>query len=161
MSTLETALKIAATAHEGQIDKGGDPYVLHPVRMALSLKAREERIVALLHDVVEDCPGWTFERIASYGFDRDLLEALEAVTKDPNADLSDEEQYMAFIARAAANPIARAVKLADLRDNCDLQRIPEPTDRDLVRVEKYKRAIEFIVSLPPAPGQDGDIDVCR
>lgn len=147
MSTFETALRIAAEAHEGQTDKGGEPYVLHPMRMALSLRSKEERIVALLHDIVEDCPGWTFEKIASFGFGPEIIDALKAVTKDPQANLANQDQYMAFIARAAANPIGRAVKLADLRDNCDLSRIAEPKDRDLSRIEKYKRAIEFINGL--------------
>ena len=147
MSTVETALRIAAEAHEGQVDKGGEPYVFHPIRMALSLNSREERIVALLHDVVEDCPGWTFERIASFGFGPEIIEALNAVTKDPQADLADEGEYMAFVRRAAADPIGRSVKLADLRDNCDLRRIPEPTEGDLARIDKYQRAIELINRL--------------
>jgi (p)ppGpp synthase/HD superfamily hydrolase len=147
MSTLETALRIAAEAHEGQVDKGGEPYVLHPIRMALSLRSQEERIVALLHDVVEDCPGWTFDRIASYGFGPEIIEALMSVTKDPQADLAVEDESMAFVARPAANPIGRAVKLADLRDNCDLRRIPEPSVRDLARIEKYERAIALIHGL--------------
>jgi (p)ppGpp synthase/HD superfamily hydrolase len=146
LSTLETALRIAAEAHEGQTDKAGGSYVLHPIRMALSLYSPDERIVALLHDVVEDCPGWTFARIASYGFGPDIIAAIKSVTKDPQADLSDEEEYMTFIARAAANPIGRAVKLADLRDNSNLGRIPYPTDRDRARVDKYKRAIELVES---------------
>jgi len=125
---METARRIAAEAHEGQVDKGGgEPYVLYPIRMALSLASSEERIVALLHDVVEDCQVWTFARIASYGFGSEIIAALQAVTKDAQADLADEDEYMAFVARAAANPIGRAVRLADLRDNCDLSRIPEPT----------------------------------
>ncbi len=147
MSTIETALTIAATAHAGQVDKGGEPYVLHPLRMALSLTTPEERIVALLHDVVEDCPGWTFERIASHGFAPHIIEALIAVTKDHDADLADEQQYMAFVTRAGSNPLARAVKLADLRDNCDLRRIPAPTNRDRARIEKYQRAIELLCRL--------------
>ena len=151
MSTLETALRIAAEAHEGQTDKAGEPYVLHPVRMAVSLNSPEERIVALLHDVVEDCPGWTFARIASYGFGPEIIGAIKAVTKDPKADLSDEDVYMAVVARAAANPIRRAVKLADLRDNCDWERIPTPTERDSARVEKYTRAIELIQRLAAGP----------
>lgn len=148
MSTFEKALRIAAKAHAGQTDKSGEPYVLHPLRMALSLTTPEERIVALLHDVVEDCPGWTFEKIARFGFGPTIIEALKALTIDSGADLADEQQYMAFIARAAANPLARAVKLADLRDNCDLRRIPAPTNRDLARIKKYQRAIAFLCHLP-------------
>lgn len=149
MSTFETALRIAAEAHAGQKDMGGEPYVLHPLRMALNLTTPEERVVALLHDVVEDCPGWSFDRIARYGFAPRIIEALKALTKDPDADLADEHQYMEFVERAAGNPLALAVKLADLRDNCDLRRIPAPTDRDIARIEKYQRAIELLCR-PPA-----------
>ena len=147
MSTLETALRIAAEAQEGQTDKAGGSYVLHPIRMALSLYSPDEWIGALLHDVVEDCPGWRFARIASYGFGPDIIAAIKSVAKDPQADLSDEDEYVTFVARAAGNPIGRSVKLADLRDNCDLSRIPEPKDRDRARVEKYNRAIELMKGL--------------
>jgi len=138
MSNLERAIVIAAEGHAGATDKGGAPYILHPLRMMLTLTADEERIVAVLHDVCEDCPGWTLERLKAEGFSESIIDALDSVTKRPG------EQYVDFAKRAAANPIGRKVKLADLTDNCDLSRIPKPTDDDHQRVEKYQRAIEII-----------------
>src|ERR1700730_2622349 len=114
MSTLERAIIIAAEGHAGVKDKGGAPYILHPLRMMLGLSSPDERIVAVLHDVCEDCPGWTFDRLRSEGFSDHIIEALQSVTK------RDGEDYESFVLRAAANPIGRSVKLADLHDNCDL-----------------------------------------
>lgn len=138
MTLLERAIAIAVEAHAGQVDKAGAPYVLHPLRMMLGLASDEERIVAVLHDVCEDCPGWTFERLRGEGFPDHVLTALASVTK------RDGESYDAFVRRAAADPIGRRVKLADLRDNSDLTRIAAPTARDVERIEKYRRAIVFI-----------------
>jgi hypothetical protein len=139
---LERAVALAAQAHAGQVDKAGEPYILHPLRMMLTLQTPEERIVAVLHDVCEDCPGWTFDRPREEGFSDRIVKALDSVTKRAG------EIYEAFIARAAADPIGRHVKLADLNDNCDLKRIAAPTPRDLARVEKYRRAIGVLESLP-------------
>jgi (p)ppGpp synthase/HD superfamily hydrolase len=144
MNMVQQALQIAVEAHAGQVDKAGQPYAFHPIRMALRLRSDDERVVALLHDVVEDCPGWTFERLAALGFSPHIIEALRSVTKDAGADLSDESSYMAFIRRAGANPIGRAVKRADLEDNMDLSRIAAPTARDHARIEKYRRAVAVL-----------------
>src|ERR1700721_4803699 len=114
MSTLERAIAIAAEAHAGQVDKAGAPYVLHPLRMMLNMSSIDECIVAVLHDVCEDCPGWTFDRLRSEGFPARIIEALQSVTK------RDGEEYEDFVRRAAANSIGRCVKLADLSDNSDL-----------------------------------------
>jgi len=146
MSSLERAIAIAAEAHAGQHDKAGASYVLHPLRMMLRLTSNDERIVAVLHDVCEDCPGWTFDRLRAEGFSEKILMALDTVTK------RDGEAYEDFVRRAANNPIGRAVKLADLQDNCDLSRISKPSERDFERIEKYKRAIELIGRLPPPHG---------
>ena len=78
MSTLERAIVIAAEAHAGITDKGGAPYILHPLRMMMDLTSAEERIVAVLHDVCEDCPGWTFERLRGEGFSEEILAALDS-----------------------------------------------------------------------------------
>lgn len=142
MSSLERAIAIAAEAHAGQQDKAGAPYVLHPLRMMLRLSTNDERVVAVLHDVCEDCPGWTLDRLRAEGFSEHVLAALESVTK------RDGEPYDDFARRAADNPIGRAVKLADLQDNCDLSRISRPSQRDFERIEKYKRAIDLIERLP-------------
>jgi (p)ppGpp synthase/HD superfamily hydrolase len=138
MSTLERAIAIAAEGHSGAKDKGGEPYILHPLRMMLSLSSTEERIVAVLHDVCEDCPGWTLDRLRAEGFPDHIIAALDSVTT------REGEDYEAFARRAAANPIGRSVKLADLADNCDLSRIATPTERDHQRIEKYRRAIKLI-----------------
>ena len=141
MSTLERAVAIAAEAHAGQKDKAGAPYLLHPLRMMLSLKRPEEQITAVLHDVVEDCEGWSFERLRAEGFSAEIIDALGSVTK------RDGEDYFDFVRRAAANPIGRQVKLADLRDNSNLGRISQPTARDYERLVKYQKAIALIEKL--------------
>lgn len=138
MSTLEHAIAIAAIAHTGQVDKAGAPYILHPLRMMLALSSNEERITAVLHDVVEDCAGWTFDRLRTEGFSDKIISALDSVTK------RDGEPYEAFVLRAASNPIGIRVKLADLEDNCNLARITSPTAKDHARIEKYKQAIAVI-----------------
>jgi (p)ppGpp synthase/HD superfamily hydrolase len=142
MSPLERAIRIAVDAHAGQTDKAGAPYVLHPLRMMLRMTSDDERIVAVLHDVCEDCPDWTFDRLRAEGIPDHLIEALQSVTK------RDGEDYESFVRRAAANPIGRRVKLADLHDNCDLSRIATPSERDFARIEKYRRAIALIDPVP-------------
>lgn len=132
--TLERAIAIAATAHAGQVDKGGAPYILHPLKVMLRMNSLEERIVAVLHDVVEDC-GISLDDLRKEGFSEEVLTAIESVTKVPG------ESYEDFVERAAQNPIGRVVKLADLEENSDLSRIASPGWEDLERVEKYRRAI--------------------
>lgn len=132
--TLERAIAIAATAHAGQVDKGGAPYILHPLKVMLRMTTLEERIVAVLHDVVEDC-AISLDDLRKEGFSEDVLNAIESVTKVPG------ESYEDFVERAAQNPIGRVVKLADLEENSDLSRIASPSWEDLERVEKYRRAI--------------------
>lgn len=136
---LERAIAIAREAHAGQTDKGGEPYILHSLRVMRAQDTEEARIVAVLHDVVEDCPGWTFERLATEGFSSGVIEALRLVTK------INGEIYEAFVKRAASNPIARAVKLADIRDNMDLSRLTNATEKDLKRVEKYRRGLAILM----------------
>ena len=137
MATLERAIEIAAKAHAGQVDKAGQPYVLHPLRMMLAVTTAEARMAAVLHDVVEDTTV-TFDELHVEGFPASVLEAVEALTK------REGEDYEAFIHRVAPNPIAREVKLADLKDNSDLSRIAEPTDRDRERIKKYRQAITYL-----------------
>lgn len=137
--TLERAIAIAAAAHEGQVDKGGAPYILHPLKVMLRVNTLEERIVAVLHDVVEDC-GISFDDLRKEGFSETVLMAIASVTKVPG------ESYEAFVERAAQNPIGRVVKLADLEENSDLSRIAQPSWEDLERVEKYRRAMGVLRS---------------
>ncbi|MEO8164636.1 MAG: HD domain-containing protein [Betaproteobacteria bacterium] len=132
MSNLARAIAIAAQAHEHQLDKAGAPYVLRPIRMLLKMDSEPEKIAAVLHDVVEDT-GWTSEKLAAEGFSEEVLSAVRHLTKMPG------EQYGDFIRRAAENPIARKVKLADLEDNIDVRRLGELAPKDIERIEKYHR----------------------
>jgi (p)ppGpp synthase/HD superfamily hydrolase len=106
--------------------------------MMLRVTTPEAQIVAVLHDVCEDCPGWNFDRLRAEGFSQEILDALNSVTK------RDGEAYSDFVRRAAVNSIGRTVKLADLHDNCDLSRIASPTEQDFQRIEKYRQAIALI-----------------
>jgi (p)ppGpp synthase/HD superfamily hydrolase len=141
MSTLEKAIVIAAEAHAGSTDKAGSPYILHCLRVMLAMDGPNARIVGVLHDVVEDCATWTLDRVRSEGFSEEIVESLDSVTKRGG------EEYFAFVRRAAANPIGRKVKLADLKDNSNLTRIDTPTERDIERIEKYREAIAMIENL--------------
>jgi (p)ppGpp synthase/HD superfamily hydrolase len=134
MSTLTKAILIAAKAHDGQTDKGGNPYILHPARLATKASSEEESIVAILHDVVEDSDITLFD-LKNAGFSVEIIEALDCLTK--RAD----ESYEGFIKRIKLNPLATKVKLLDLEDNSDISRIPNPTDKDYARIDKYKIAI--------------------
>ena len=138
MSTLERAICIAAEAHAGQVDKAGQPYILHPLRVMLRLETDEERIAAVLHDVVEDT-SVTLEQLEKAGFSRVVLAAVEALTKLPG------EGRMAAAARAAAHRVARNVKLADNAENMDLSRIANPTAKDLARIEEYKQVRRILL----------------
>lgn len=127
------ALAISARVHANQFDKAGAPYAMHPIRMMMRLDTDEDRIAALLHDVIEDVPGWSVERLRREGFSADVLVAIDALTKRKG------EEYDAFIRRAAANPIARRVKQMDLEDNLNLLRLSSLRDVDIERLKKYHR----------------------
>ena len=128
------AVMIAAEAHLGQHDKGGAPYIEHPLRLMLRAQSPEEKMVAVLHDVIEDS-ACTLETIAREGFSPQVVGALDRLTRRP------AETYEGFIERVAEDPLARRVKLLGLEDNMGPGRIPQPTDRDRARLEKYRRAI--------------------
>jgi (p)ppGpp synthase/HD superfamily hydrolase len=141
MATLDIALGIAAAAHAGQIDKAGHPYILHPIRVMLSVNSTDERIAAILHDTVEDtCV--TFDYLANAGFSSVVIDAVQALTK------MDGETRKEAALRAVQNPVARQVKLADVSDNMDLSRIPEPTEKDFARLEEYKQVREILLAGP-------------
>lgn len=137
--TLERAISIAATAHAGQFDKAGASYILHPLRVMLAQKSDAARIVAVLHDLLEDCPEWTPERLRDEGCSADILAALEALTKRPG------EAYDVFVQRCTENALARAVKIADVRDNMDVSRLASLAEDDRQRLQKYERALAVLV----------------
>jgi (p)ppGpp synthase/HD superfamily hydrolase len=130
---LEKAIAIAVEAHQGQRDRNGVPYILHPVRVMCRLDDVTEKTVAILHDVVEDTD-WTFKDLEEEGFPRAVLEALDSVTKRKG------EAYEDFVKRSANNPLGRKVKLADLEDNMDLRRLQNITEEDKARLQKYLNA---------------------
>jgi GTP diphosphokinase / guanosine-3',5'-bis(diphosphate) 3'-diphosphatase len=138
MATLERAIEIAAHAHAGQIDKAGQPYILHPLRVMLAVSSEQERIAAVLHDVVEDTDV-TLAQLRAEGFADGVLHAINALTKAPG------ETRMQAAARAAANPIACVVKLADVSDNMDLRRIKTPSEKDFTRLREYEQVRAFLL----------------
>ena len=143
MPTLERAIQIAAEAHAGQVDKAGQPYILHPLRVMLRVQGENERIAAVLHDVVEDS-SFTLEQLASEGFPSEVIQALAALTKQPG------ESRLAAAQRASENAIALCVKLADNTDNMDLSRIPHPSEKDKARLEEYKAVRALLLAANSA-----------
>ncbi len=139
MSTLERALEIAIQAHRGQVDKGGQPYILHPIRVMLRVSSMDAKIAALLHDVVEDSD-ITIEDLRREGFAEPILEAVEALTKRKGED------RISAAHRAAQNELAREVKLADIAENMDLNRIPNPTDKDFARLREYEQVQAILLA---------------
>ncbi|MBO0859106.1 MAG: HD domain-containing protein [Chloracidobacterium sp.] len=133
MATLERAIIIAAQAHLDQRDKGGAPYILHPLRMMMRMESEAAMIAATLHDVVEDSD-WTLEQLRGEGFSEEVLHAVDCLTR------RDGETYEEFVARARANAISREVKIADLEDNMNVKRLGEMTPKEMARIEKYHRA---------------------
>jgi len=132
MSNLERAIEIAVEAHLGDVDKAGDPYILHPLTVMLRFRDPDARIVAVLHDTVEDSD-LTLDGLKEEGFSDAILSAVDALTR------RDGESYEAFISRLSSNPLARRVKLTDLEHNMDLRRIESPTLEDLERIARYQR----------------------
>ena len=145
MANLESAIAMAVKALTGQTDKAGEPYILHPLRVMFSLSSNNERIVGVLHDVVEDTE-LSFDDLRKMGFSEAVVDALKAVTKLPEEEGSDEG-YLAFVKRAGANPIARQVKIADLLDNLDVTRLDEVNEKSARRISKYLRALRYLEGL--------------
>ena len=138
------AMKIAYDRHHGAVDKGGLPYIFHPYHLAEQMGDDEYAVcVALLHDVIEDT-GMTFEQLEQEGFPGEIIAALKCLTHQ------DGVPYLgAYIEGIKADPLARKVKLADLRHNSDPTRLPPAKDRDEQkrrekRMEKYAKAIAFL-----------------
>lgn len=136
---LSKAISIALKAHEGQFDKAGMPYAGHVMRVMQAGRTIDEKIVGVLHDLVEDTP-WTFDMLLAEGFPTHIVDALHCVTK-----LSDDEPYDAFIQRVKTNPLAIAVKINDLTDNMDILRLSDITENDVQRLRKYLKAYRNLI----------------
>jgi (p)ppGpp synthase/HD superfamily hydrolase len=138
MPTLEHAIALAVEAHQGQLDKAGQPYILHPLRVMFRLETEIERIVGVLHDVIEDSEV-TFDDLRRMGYAEEVMTALAGVTR------REDETYEAFVERSLAHPVSRRVKRADLEDNMDIRRcLPELTEQDFERLKRYRRAWERV-----------------
>ena len=140
---LKKADQIAENAHQGQLDKGGQPYIEHPRAVSDELSDLEEKIVALLHDLCEDTP-WTVKQLRENGFTPQICLAVDLMTHRPG------DSYGQYLTRLRQNRIARNVKLMDLSHNMNLDRIPNPTQADRDRVEKYRRARQFLYGDIPS-----------
>ena len=149
MATIEQAIAIAAAVHEGQTDKNGAPYILHPLRVMMRMNCESSRIAAILHDAIEDSRDhppekrWTLDRLREHGFSEKVIEAVDGVTDRKGQG----ETYEEFVQRAGANLISRAVKIADLEDNMNLQRLGQTRRKDFDRLEKYHRAWLTLTAL--------------
>lgn len=142
MSTLQRAIEIATEAHMGQFDKAGKDYIGHPLRVMEMGKTEDEKIVGVLHDVIEDTD-WTFEKLEAEGFSPEVIAALRCVTK-----ITENENYDDFIDRVKKNPLAVAVKINDLSDNMDIRRLPYLSDKDVKRLKKYLKAYKRLTGEP-------------
>ena len=135
----DKALQITIRAHKGQKDKAGHDYILHPIRVSERCDDPRAKIVALLHDTIEDTDV-TADYLREEGFTEEIVEAVLAVTR------REGEEYNDYVRRAAQNELGRMVKRADLEDNMGIRRLPELTDRDVERLRKYLRAWRYIAS---------------
>ena len=145
--TLEDAISLAVDAHAGQPSKDGQPYILHPLRVMTRLTSDVDRIVGVLHDVVEDTRDKpkpiTLDELRRMGYSEEIIRAVDCLSR------RDGETYDAFILRAKANPVARRVKLVDLKDNMDIRRLPETlTPKDWERLARYRKAWGILTEQP-------------
>lgn len=140
--TLQDAIDLATAAHAGQKDKAGDDYISHPLRLMNAVEGEVAKIVAVLHDAIEDT-FVTSQTLREAGYGEQIIAAIEGVTKRPDEAGSDAG-YENFVRRAAQNPLSKAVKIADLKDNLDMTRLPEITKKDEERKEKYERALKVL-----------------
>lgn len=133
MSSLEKAIALAVENHAGQTQKNGDPYILHPLHLMCQMRTERERLVAVLHDVVEDTKV-TLDDLRGLDLDAEVLEAIALLTHDSDVT------YEAYIEQIRPNALARRIKLADLEHNMDTRRLPQLDEDGLERIEKYYRA---------------------
>jgi len=131
INEYELAYDIALKAHKGQKDKCGEQYFKHPLTVSNKLSGEKDKIVALLHDVIEDTDV-TVNDLKEAGFSDEVVLAVSVITKEAGED------YEEYLNRVKQNPIALRVKIADMEHNSDISRIKNPTEKDLKRLEKYK-----------------------
>ena len=138
MSTLDKAISIACGAHSGQVDKAGQPYILHPLKLMMMFTDNSERIVAILHDVVEDSD-MSLDDLKDAGFSNEIVNAISCLSKKNN------EPYIDFIMRIKKNNLARKIKIEDIKHNMDLTRLDSITEKDMARLGKYHNALSVLL----------------
>ena len=138
--TLERAIAIAAEAHAGQKDRAGAPYILHPIRLMIQMDSENVMMAAVLHDVVENSV-WTLDDLRKEGYSNEVLNAVDSLTHRDK----EGEDYWDYIQRAKSDPIAIKVKLADLEDNLNPDRLNEVTEKDEKRFDRYRKAQEMLL----------------
>ena len=136
-SLTKKALSLCFEAHKDQVDKSGLPYVFHPFHLAMEMTDELSTVVALLHDVIEDTD-YTLQDLEKMGFPPAVLETISLMTHREGVP------YMEYVATIKTNPLARIVKMADLRHNSNIARVDNPTEKDYARVEKYRRAMALL-----------------
>ena len=137
---LEIAIELAIKYHKGQIDKGGNPYILHPLEVMNNVNRMESKIVAVLHDIIEDTE-CTVNTLREWGIDEDAIESINTLTR------KEGMSYMEYITEISYDFIATEVKLVDLKCNMDLSRLNRKiTNKDLERNKKYMKAYYFLLS---------------
>lgn len=137
---LNKAIKIAQKAHKGQTDKFGTPYIGHVIRVMNAGKTYDEKIVGVLHDVIEDCPEITLDHLLQEGFPNEIVFAIECLTKNPS-----DQDYTEFVKQTEKSPLAVSVKINDLQDNMNLTRFNRPmTEKDMNRLNKYLTAYLYL-----------------
>lgn len=134
------AMKLAYEKHSGQFDRSGLPYIFHPFHLAEQMDDEDSVIVALLHDVVEDTDT-TFDDLESMGFSDRVIAAIKLLTRQDTTD------YFEYVKKISADPIATMVKIADLKHNSDLSRLNKVSEKDIARVEKYKKCLDFLTGI--------------
>ena len=137
---FDKAVEIATKAHQGQTDKSGKPYIGHVMRVSLGCKTQKSKVIALLHDVVEDTPV-TPEQLIAEGIPADIVEAVLTLSR------RQDEPYEEYINRVAPHPLCREVKIADMEDNMDIRRLAEIGEADVKRLKKYHKAWKTLTSL--------------
>ena len=138
--TLERAITIAAEAHAGQKDRAGAPYILHPIRLMIQMDSENVMMAAVLHDVVENSV-WTLDDLRKEGYSNEVLNAVDSLTHRDK----EREDYWDYIKRAGSDPIALKVKLADLLDNLNPNRLNKVTEKDEKRFDRYRKAQEMLL----------------
>lgn len=136
---FQIALELAVEKHKNQTDKAGNPYILHPLHVMENVNSKEGKIVAILHDIIEDTDV-TEDYLLKIGLSKCIVDAVVALTRSEDID------YQEYIKNLGSNPLAKEVKLADLEHNMDLKRLPTLEEKDLERNRKYQIAYHYLIN---------------